>query len=455
VKRLVVGALVALGCHPTGGKGPATAASAGVEAGCVQTGPHAKVLLVHWTQAQEEELHQAMNRGLAVVAAGCEGIKLLPRCSIRGLYQYFGTAPMAQKLDLEPVELATNLSFGLRGTIATNDGFRVETVRIGRLATGRRKAERSDLVGPCEGATHFVRNVSVGLFGLGARADGPTPGWVRADDEKPNPTACAHAKPEDPSPARGCRQFLRAELTALGAAEVDARNAAITFCPPGWAYGEGKCVLRNGPSVHECTDDPVDCAHQCERGSAASCNRLGFLYANGKAGLSKDEVRGALLYKRACDGGVAVGCSNLGVLLAEKGAPEQQLTQAAVLFERGCQSGHPASCTNLAISFLQGEGVAADRSRALLLFAHACSGGDRTGCFNAGTLLEADERQGSGGQALLMFTLACDGGEPAGCFAAGELVGQDGGKAREQRDLFEQACRGGYAKACQALGQSD
>jgi hypothetical protein len=101
--KWLVGVLLALGCHAPGGKGPATAASAAGEAGCVQTGPHAKVLLVHWTQAQEEDLHQAMKRGLAVLSAGCEGIRLLPQCSIHGLYQYFGTVPTPQKLDLEPV----------------------------------------------------------------------------------------------------------------------------------------------------------------------------------------------------------------------------------------------------------------------------------------------------------------------------------------------------------------
>jgi hypothetical protein len=453
VRRLALAALFAFGCH-AGGKGPVSVGAEG-EAACVQTGPHAKVLLVHWTQTQEEELHRAMNRGLAVVSAGCQGTRLLPDCSIRGFYQYFGTVPATQKLDLEPAELSTNLSFGEGGTIATRDGIRVETVRVGRLTTARRSAEPADLVGRCEGATHFVRSVSVGLFGLGARGAGPTRGWIRADEETPNPEACAHATAEDPTPARGCRQFLKAELTGIGAAEVDGRNTAITFCPPGWAYGEGKCVIRSGATLYECADDPGDCERQCERGSAASCNRFGFLHANGKAGLAKDEVWGALYYKRACDAGLPVGCSNLGVLLASKNAPERQLVQAAELFQRGCETGHPASCTNLALSYLQGEGVTTDRSRALLLFAHACSGGDRTGCYNAGTIIETDGVPGSAPQALLMFTLACDGGEAAGCFAAGELLGGDASKTSERRQLFERACRAGQAKACEALGRPD
>jgi hypothetical protein len=101
--------------------------AAGAEAACVQTGPHAKVLLVHWTQSQEEELHRAMNRGLAVVSAGCQGTRLLPECSIRGLYQYFGTVPTTQRLDLDPAGMATNLSFG--GSSASAHALRARVQR--------------------------------------------------------------------------------------------------------------------------------------------------------------------------------------------------------------------------------------------------------------------------------------------------------------------------------------
>jgi len=447
MRRWLLLVVAALGCHRFGTT-PA-AAPPGERVSCVETAPYAKVLMVHWTEAQQDELHEAMKRGLAVVSARCDGIKLLPACSIAGLYQYFGITPTAQNFDLEPGELSANLSFGQPGTISAPQGVRIETIRVGRLATARRRTEKAELVGACEGATHFVRTVSVGLFGLGER--GGTSGWVRADEERPNPAACARGTPVDAAPPPGCRQLLRAELTGIGARELDGRDATITFCPSGWAFGEGKCVARKGASVYECADGVPECTAQCERGSAASCNRLGFLHANGLAGLSKDEVQGALLYKRACEGGVAVGCSNLGVLLAEKGAPERQLAQAADLFLRGCESGYPASCTNLGISYMQGEGVATDRSRALLFFAHACRGGDRIGCFNAGTILERQGLPDSLGKALVMFTLACDGGEPAGCFGAGELLGTDETNLSQRRRLLERACRGGYAKGCRAL----
>src|SRR6185436_15414645 len=131
--RLLV--VVVLGCHRVG-KAPVSNQGA-EQPRCVAPGPHAKVLLVHWTQPEEEALHQAMMRGLAVVSAGCDGIKLLPACTIRGVYQYFGTTPVAQKFDLQPAELSTNLSFGEQRAITAADGVRIETVRVGRLATAR------------------------------------------------------------------------------------------------------------------------------------------------------------------------------------------------------------------------------------------------------------------------------------------------------------------------------
>ncbi|MBI1338789.1 sel1 repeat family protein, partial [bacterium] len=48
----------------------------------------------------------------------------------------------------------------------------------------------------------------------------------------------------------------------------------------------------------------------CDGGQAAGCTNLGWLYGNGR-GVAQDFGRARELFQKACDGGEAQGCSNL------------------------------------------------------------------------------------------------------------------------------------------------
>src|SRR6476660_5427698 len=52
---------------------------------------------------------------------------------------------------------------------------------------------------------------------------------------------------------------------------------------------------------------------ECEKGMYVSCFNLGVMFEEGKEVPTQKE-RAAKLYERACDGGHADACSNLGVL---------------------------------------------------------------------------------------------------------------------------------------------
>ena len=55
-----------------------------------------------------------------------------------------------------------------------------------------------------------------------------------------------------------------------------------------------------------------------------SCRALGVFYADG-TGVPADPVRARELFTRACDGGVAKACNNLGLLYQEKGAYDKAI----------------------------------------------------------------------------------------------------------------------------------
>jgi uncharacterized protein len=78
------------------------------------------------------------------------------------------------------------------------------------------------------------------------------------------------------------------------------------------------------------------------------------------------------LLRRACGGGLAIGCSSLGALLLTRGEQEQ----AKGFLCESCRAGDVAGCSNLA-SLLEQLGQPAD---ARAVYQLACRGGDQKAC---------------------------------------------------------------------------
>ncbi len=131
--------------------------------------------------------------------------------------------------------------------------------------------------------------------------------------------------------------------------------------------------------AHLAAGRPQQAAAAFERGCGdadlAACDALGKLLSEGR-GVEADPGRAEILHRRACDGGLAAGCANLGALVAGRGDP----AGAADLFRRACVAGEVAGCSNLAVMYTLGRGVARDPDRAAFLTRWACEGGDSTAC---------------------------------------------------------------------------
>ena len=77
----------------------------------------------------------------------------------------------------------------------------------------------------------------------------------------------------------------------------------------------------------------------CDGGNALGCYNLGVLYAKGQ-GVRQDYQKAAQLYQKACDGGNAVGCYNLGVLYKNS----QSFSTAKQYYGKACDLGLQLGC---------------------------------------------------------------------------------------------------------------
>jgi TolB-like protein len=153
----------------------------------------------------------------------------------------------------------------------------------------------------------------------------------------------------------------------------------------------------------------------CEDGRMLSCSNLGVMYFNG-SGVAQSETRAVELYRRACDGGNLLGCSNLGTMYMDGHGVARNDARAVELYRRACDGGNALGCSNLGSMYMDGLGVARNDTRAVELFRRACDGGQMLGCGKLGDM-HADGRgvAQSATRAAELYQRACNGGLPEAC----------------------------------------
>ncbi len=81
----------------------------------------------------------------------------------------------------------------------------------------------------------------------------------------------------------------------------------------------------------------------CNRGSAISCARLGYMYEKGNK-VDQDDRRAAMLYGKACSGGYSGGCIYLGVMHEHGQGVELSDSKAKELYKKACDMGDSMGC---------------------------------------------------------------------------------------------------------------
>jgi hypothetical protein len=180
----------------------------------------------------------------------------------------------------------------------------------------------------------------------------------------------------------------------------------------------------------------------CADDVASACLTLGQVLSDGRLA-PRDVSEAGKSFGRACDLGLADGCTNLvqavradtgnalleacnrrdgascfilGSLVFKGSGVPQDAGRAVSLFSQSCASGWPRGCGRLGESYLWGEGTAVDPAKAIENFEKACSGHHAASCFNVAMMY----RRGMGGvkdEALAQRRLrqACELGLRSGC----------------------------------------
>lgn len=121
----------------------------------------------------------------------------------------------------------------------------------------------------------------------------------------------------------------------------------------------------------------------CEAGDYGACSHLGWHgYVVGSV-RSTDFPRAMNLFRRACDGGSGLGCSNLGFLHFAGAPVDIDAVTARQLLEQACELDSGLGCSNLGW-YIYGmeQGQEPDEARAVELYRRACSLGSGRGCSN-------------------------------------------------------------------------
>ena len=195
----------------------------------------------------------------------------------------------------------------------------------------------------------------------------------------------------------------------------------------------------------------------CEGGRATGCTDLGDLYQGG-LGVTADPARAAALFRQACEAGDALGCTNWAVMLATGRGMARDEARATALYKQACDQGEPYACLNLGWQHESGRGMPKDEARAAALYRQACEDGAWPACANF-AWMEVWERgvPKNDAHAVAWFTLACDRRDMVACTRLGSLyetgrgVLQDPGRAVS---LHRQSCEGGEMLGCVNLGIS-
>ena len=196
-------------------------------------------------------------------------------------------------------------------------------------------------------------------------------------------------------------------------------------------------------------------AKACAGGDAIGCYNLGQMYRQA-IGVEQDEARAASLYRQACDGGDADGCANLGFMYANARGVERDDARAVSLYRQGCDGGNAGGCTRLGFMYGNARGVERDDARAVSLYRQGCDGGEADGCTNLGVMYaNALGVEQDYDRAVSLYRQGCDGGDTDGCTSLGFMYAQALGVERHYaraRSYYYQGCDGGSAGGCYNLG---
>ncbi len=179
---LLAASVFALGCPGTQviTETPTVEGADGQQATCKVAKDPLNPLIVEWPGTSKVDLDSASQSDVVIVSyVGCT-LKVLTSCRAKSkkddpeeAYELTSVTPARDKLQIaDQSELFARLPLGaasLKGELAVGSSLELDYIAVGQRVT---KKSVVGLSGECEGATHYVRTITVGAYSLDVKAKG-------------------------------------------------------------------------------------------------------------------------------------------------------------------------------------------------------------------------------------------------------------------------------------------
>ena len=120
--------------------------------------------------------------------------------------------------------------------------------------------------------------------------------------------------------------------------------------------------------------------YSCNLGNSINCFSLGWNYANGENGYTKDYSKAIEFYRKSCNLNNGGGCNNLGVLYYNGNGVDKDYEVAFYLFEKACKLNNEYGCFSLGYMYAYGIGTFQDYQKAKLHYNKSCQLGYKVAC---------------------------------------------------------------------------
>jgi len=186
----------------------------------------------------------------------------------------------------------------------------------------------------------------------------------------------------------------------------------------------------------------------CDDGSGWSC------YTAAQH-LAEDLPAALVLFERACEAGMGLGCAEVGNRRAAGTGCAIDLEGAVPFYEKGCQLETHSACSNLGLAYINGLGLPAAHAKALPFVERACSSDLAFACgLQAKVLTDNAGVQPDLRRAFDLWTQGCDGGDAWSCNGLGTAYQYARGVTADLQQAsarYEQACDSDSVHGCNNL----
>jgi hypothetical protein len=248
----LIAAALGCGCAALGATeaaNPGAPEAPSEQARCKVAAGHENPLVTEWPSADKVSLEARARSGAVLVEySGCS-MRILPECTAAGAYRWRRTTTTTDFVELrDSDELYAKLPLGassLEPELARSGRLAIHTTVSGQLELEGFDAARAERDPRCAAATHVVRGVAVGAFGLSIGSGPPARGAGNAE-------ACKLATEDEPHPdCRSPVQVFLAPLPRTLARRGPPGTLRVRFLPPdpdrAWRLSVGDRKLCDVP----------------------------------------------------------------------------------------------------------------------------------------------------------------------------------------------------------------